>query len=125
MPLTERGEVVAGYEFGEFATGLMKTVSPRESQEKSDAACATRRTAATTDSSFAPRGTAPIATCSFNPEDPAGDLVIFFSAITSDFLFYRRLVHDVKSGVSLYPLQGHGKGSTGLYVHLSNDTLAD
>jgi len=78
MPLTERGEVVAGYGFGELETGLMKTVSPRESHEKSDAASATRLTAATTDFSFEPRGTAAIATCSLDPENSIIDPVISF-----------------------------------------------
>jgi hypothetical protein len=54
----ESGEVVAGYRLAELEAGLIKTVSPRESQEKSVAASATSRTAARTSSSLAPWGRA-------------------------------------------------------------------
>jgi hypothetical protein len=74
MPRTAEGDVVEGYGLAELAAGLMKTLSPRESQEKSVAACATVSTAASTVGSDDPRGTAATVTRSVAPESP-GDSV--------------------------------------------------
>ena len=68
MACTASGEVVAGYRLPELPAGLMKTTSPRESQEKSLAASATRFTVVTTVFGPAPLATASRATDSVTPE---------------------------------------------------------
>jgi hypothetical protein len=67
MARTARGEVVAGYLLGELEANLIKTTSPRESQEKLVAASATRLTAETVFSSLDPFDRAASATNLLKP----------------------------------------------------------